>query len=208
MGVKSIIRGEDMYKFILNIIRFILFIVNGRIEVQNKHLIEEEGNYVLVAPHRSVIDPIPIAVAGFPDEYSFMVKEELMENKFFNWLFNKLNFVPVDRENPGPSVLRDPVRLLKEGKKSFMLFPTGSRYSDDIKSGAVIIARLSRKNIIPVVYDGPMTIKGIFRREKMIVRFGSPIEVNPKKDKELEKKYNEDIREAFDRLQNEIDPSK
>lgn len=113
-----------MYKFILYIIRFLLFIINGRIEVQNKHLIEEEDNYVLVAPHHSVIDPVPIAVGGFPDEYSFMVKEELMENKFFNWLFTQLNFVPVDRENPGPSVLRDPVRLLKEGKKSFMLFPT------------------------------------------------------------------------------------
>ena len=131
-----------------------------------------------------------------------------MENKFFNWLFTQLNFVPVDRENPGPSVLRDPVRLLKEGKKSFMLFPTGSRYSDDIKSGAVIIARLSRKNIVPVVYDGPKTVKDIFKRQKMIVRFGSPIQVDPKKDKELEKKYNQDIREAFDHLQNEIEMSK
>ena len=197
-----------MYKFILYIIRFLLFIINGRIEVQNKHLIEEEDNYVLVAPHHSVIDPVPIAVGGFPDEYSFMVKEELMENKFFNWLFTQLNFVPVDRENPGPSVLRDPVRLLKKGKKSFMLFPTGSRYSDDIKSGAVIIARLSRKNIVPVVYDGPKTVKDIFKRQKMIVRFGSPIQVDPKKDKELEKKYNQDIREAFDHLQNEIEMSK
>ena len=123
-------------------------------------------------------------------------------------LFNKLKFVAVNRENPGPSALKGPVRILKEGKKSFVLFPTGSRYSDDIKSGAVIIARLSRKNIVPVVYDGPLTFKDLFKRQKMIIRYGSPIKIDSKKDKELEEKYNRDIRDAFDRLQVEIDASK
>lgn len=197
-----------MYKFIVYGFRFIFFIINGRVEIQNKHLIEEEDNYVLVAPHRSLVDPFPIAIAGLPEEYSFMIKEELKENKFLNWLFNKLKFVAVDRENPGPSALKGPVRILKEGKKSFVLFPTGSRYSDDIKSGAVIIARLSRKNIVPVVYDGPLTFKDLFKRQKMIIRYGSPIKIDSKKDKELEEKYNRDIRDAFDRLQVEIDASK
>ena len=198
-----------MYKFIVRIIRFIIFIINGRVETQNKHVIEEEkDNYVLVAPHRSLIDPFPIAIASLPEEYSFMVKEELVENRFLNWLFNKLNFVPVDRENPGPSALKGPVRILKEGEKSFMLFPTGSRHSTEIKSGAVIIARLSKKNIVPVVYDGPLTFKGLFTRQKMIVRFGSPIKIDSKKNKELEKEYNQAIEDSFIRLQNEIDASK
>ena len=79
--MKSILRGENMYKFIVRIIRFIIFIINGRVETQNKHLIKEEGNYILVAPHRSLVDPVPIALAGFPEEYSFMIKEELVENE-------------------------------------------------------------------------------------------------------------------------------
>lgn len=197
-----------MYKFIMYVIRFLIFIINGRVETQNKHLIAEEDNYVLVAPHRSLVDPIPIALAGLPEEYSFMVKEELMENKFLNWLFNQLDSVAINRDNPGPSALKAPINILKEGKKSFMLFPTGSRYSDDIKSGAVIIARLSKKNIVPVVYDGPLTFKDLLKRQKMIVRYGSPIKIDPKKNKELEIKYNQDIRDAFDRIQAEIDASK
>lgn len=42
----------------------------------------------------------------------------------------------------------------------------------------------------------------------MIVRYGSPIKIDPKKNKELEIKYNQDIRDAFDRIQAEIDASK
>ena len=36
-----------------------------------------------------------------------------------------------------------------------MIFPTGSRYSADMKGGAILIAKLAKAPIVPAVYQGP-----------------------------------------------------
>lgn len=196
-----------MYTFIIYIVKFLLLIINGRIQVQGKeHL--PEGNYILVAPHHSYIDPVPIAIAGFPDYYIFMVKEELTDNKFLAFLIDKLEFLPVNRENPGPSVIKEPVKLLKAGEKSFMLFPTGSRHSTDMKNGAVTIAKMSGKPIVPVVYHGPLNMKSLFKRQNMVVRYGEPIKVDRSKPKDEMIEYNQKIEQAFEDLENKIKDKK
>lgn len=188
-----------MYTFLVYALKFLLFIFNGPLHSYGKNHLPEE-NYVLVAPHRSFIDPIAIAIAGYPDQYIFMVKEELMDNNILAFLIKKLDFVPVNRKNPGPSAIKKPIRYLKAGEKSFMLFPTGSRYSTDMKDGATTIARMSKKSIVPCVYVGPLTLKDIFKRQKMKVGFGPAITLDKGKDYD----YNQAMVQAFEDIEKQL----
>src|SRR5690625_7442902 len=84
---------------------------------------------------------------------------------------NKLNAFTVDRESPGPSSIKQPMRLIKEGKV-VGIFPSGTRTSEDVplKRGAVTIANYAKSPIVPAAYVGPNNFKELFRwkRPKLI----------------------------------------
>src|SRR5699024_12282973 len=88
----------------------------------------------------------------------------------------KLNAFPVDRENPGPSSLKIPHRLIKEDKV-VGIFPSGTRTSEDVplKRGAVTIANRSKAPIIHVAYTGPSNFKELLKRKKPQIIFGDTI---------------------------------
>ena len=79
----------------------------------------------------------------------------------------KIHAFPVDRENPGPSSIKTPIKLLKEGK-IVGIFPSGTRTSEDVplKRGAVTIAQMGKAPLVPAAYKGPSTGKALFKREK------------------------------------------
>ncbi len=107
------------YNFVIRLVHFLLLILNGRIHVQNKEKLPEGTTYVLAAPHRSWLDPVFIAIAAYPHTFTTMAKKELFDNKFVNFILRKMNAFPVDRANPGPSAIKHPVTVLKEGKMNF-----------------------------------------------------------------------------------------
>ena len=61
-----------------------------------------------------------------------------------------------------------------------MIFPSGTRHSDQLKSGVFIIAKLANKPIVPVIYQGPLSFKGILKRQNVEIRFGKPIYLDRK----------------------------
>jgi 1-acyl-sn-glycerol-3-phosphate acyltransferase len=105
-----------------------------------------------------------------------MAKKQLFEKRMLGWLLKKLNAFPVDRDNPGPSVLKVPKRLLSNGE-IVGIFPSGTRTNEQIalKQGAITIAQRSEVPIIPVVYNGPNNFKELFTRRKAHLIFGEPI---------------------------------
>lgn len=189
------------------IVRVLVAILNGNAHYQNKDKLPE-GRFILVAPHRTYIDPVYLALAASPEEFAFMAKKELFKNPIFRWLISNANAFPVDRSNPGPSAIKTPVKLLKEEKLSLIIFPTGTRHSDELKGGAATIAKLSGAPIVPAVYQGPLTIKDLLKRKKITVRFGDAffIDRKIKLNKESLKEFEEKIQTAFDQLDFEIDP--
>ena len=196
-----------IYKITLYIVRFILIVLNGFANYSGQEYLPKDNGYVLVAPHRSWIDPVMIAIAVYPQSLIFMAKQELFSWKPFAWFIKKLGAFPVNREKPGPSAIKHPVTMLKDEKKALVIFPTGTRYSDDIKGGAVTIARLAKVPILPVVYQGPLTLGDILKRKKMHVRIGQPIEVpQGKLSKEDLNQIDLVIKESFDQLDKEINP--
>lgn len=197
------------YRILRGTLRFLLAILNGNAHYENRDKLPTDTSYILVAPHRTWIDPVYLAIAASPKPFTFMAKKELFENPILSWIIRHANAFPVDRANPGPSAIKTPVKILKKGNLSLMIFPTGTRHSNEIKGGAATIAKLSGVPIIPAVYQGPMTLSGLLTRKKVTVRFGDPITIDRtvKLSKDNLKAIDEQIQHAFDQLDKEIDPS-
>lgn len=197
------------YNNVVRIVRALIFILNGKITVQNKEKLPVDQPYILAAPHRSWLDPVYIAIAAFPHVYSTMAKQELFGSKIIGWLLRKLHAFPVNREKPGPSALKQPVAILKEGKRNVLIFSTGSRYDSGIKGGTSAMARLAKVPIVPVVFQGPFTFGRLLKREKGIVRFGDPIELpkGVRLNKEELAEIDRKLFESFDQLDKEINPN-
>ncbi|SDJ70201.1 lysophospholipid acyltransferase family protein [Alkalibacterium thalassium] len=187
------------FSFVRLIVRLLILTLNGRYKVQGKENLPIDDNYILIAPHRSWIDPVYLVLAASPKQFSFMAKKELFKNPLFKWLITKMNAFPVDRKNPGPSAIKTPVKILKETDLGLVIFPTGTRHSTELKGGAVTIAKMSKKPIVPVVYHGPYTFKDLLKRQKATVRFGEPFIVEPKIEgiKDITAYYSEKIQDAF-----------
>lgn len=85
---------------------------------------------------------------------------------------------PVNRENPGPSTLKTPIKLLKE-EKCVGIFPGGTRTTEEIplKRGAVTIALKANALLIPVAYKGPATVKELLQGRRSIIEIGVPLEI-------------------------------
>ena len=194
------------YGFVMRFVKFFLFIVNGRTRVTGFENLPKDEKFVLVAPHKSLLDPVFIAVMAYPYRFSFMAKKELFEIPVLSWLIKKLNAFPVDRDNPGISAIKTPVNYLKNDELNVVVFPSGTRHSSELKGGAVTIARLGKSKIVPAVYHGPLKIRDVFLRKKTCVAFGEPFEVKRKIEgvKDINAYYSNVIQENFDTIQNQL----
>lgn len=196
------------YDVLHGIVVGLIWTINGRIKYMHRDRLPVNDNYILVGPHRSWWDPVWYAVAAFPKHFIFMAKIELFKFPPLAWLIRAAGAFPVDRENVGPSVIKVPVRELKSGDRSLIMFPSGSRHSAELKSGTILIAKMSGKPIVPAVYQGPVKFSQLFKRNNTTINFGEPIVVDRKDklDKENITKYTQMIQDAFDRLDQEINP--
>jgi len=190
------------------IVRFLLFVLNGNSEFQNKAALPQNENYILVAPHRTWWDPLYMAVGARPKKFSFMAKEELFKNPILRFILVHANAFPVDRQKPGPSAIKTPVKLLKNSDLSLIMFPSGTRHSTELKGGMALIAKMAKVKIVPCVYQGPLTFKDLLKRKKVTMRFGEPIDISDIKkiDKEGLALVESRIQTSFDQLDQAIDP--
>ena len=92
---------DMLYTFLVKIVNPFLNLINGRPKIYNRENIPE-GNYIIIAPHRTWMDPVLLALAVWPKKFSFMAKKELFKNPIASKFLKALNAYPVDRKNPGP----------------------------------------------------------------------------------------------------------
>lgn len=195
------------YSFIRVVARVLVFLINGNTHYENKAALPD-GPYVLVGPHRTWWDPIFFALAGSPRKFSFMAKQELFQNPILRWILVHANAFGVDRAHPGPSVIKTPVKTLRDGKLSVIIFPSGSRYDNELKGGAVLIAKLAKVPIVPAVYQGPLKFSHLFLRKRVTIRFGAPIAIPAGRvNDEITAQVGDEMQAAFDQLDKEIDPN-
>lgn len=200
--------SQMFFSFMRGFCRVLFFVINGNLEIQNKEKLPQNENYILVAPHRTWWDPLYLAVAARPKKFAFMAKEELFKNPIIRFILVHANAFPVNRQKPGPSAIKTPVKLLKNTDLSLIMFPSGSRYSSELKGGMTVIARMAKVRIVPCVYQGPLTLGDLFLRKKVIVRFGDPIDISDvkKSDKAGIAVVDERLMNAFNQLDYEVNP--
>ncbi|WP_323704569.1 lysophospholipid acyltransferase family protein [Mammaliicoccus sp. Dog046] len=199
-----------MYKFASSLLHNVFQKFGKQIVTINKEKVPEEP-YIVTCTHTGYVEVIMLALSLYPTEINYMAKKELFSKDWSNKFFHSLNAFPVDREKPGPSTLKIPVKLLNQGK-SVGIFPSGQRAATGeapLKRGAATIAVLSNKPIVPAAFEGPKEVKSIFTfREKSFIKFGEPIDPNefPKELKKSEKiaKVMELLEERTNKLQEEV----
>lgn len=201
-------RKSMFYRFMRVLVRGVLFIFNGSFEIQNKEALPKDENYILVAPHRTWWDPLYMAVAARPKQFAFMAKEELFKNALLRYILKHSNAFPVNRKNPGPSAIKTPVKILKDTDLSLIMFPSGTRHSKDLKGGMAMIAKMAKVRIVPCVYQGPLTLKDLFNRKKVVLAFGEPIDISDIKKINAESLQIVEtrIQGAFDQLDYAVNP--
>lgn len=188
-----------LYRFAAFVVKIFLSIF-GRIKIYHKERLPKSGGYVIACTHTGWVDILWLGIATMPTKLHFMAKKELFENGFTRWLLTNLKAFPVNRENPGPSAIKIPKKLLKEGEV-IGIFPSGTRTQEDVplKRGAVTIAMTSNVPLVPAAYVGPNNFSDLKKRQKPKIIYGEPIIANPempKKEKmefltkELEKRTN------------------
>lgn len=196
------------YRIIRTIARAIICLLNGHLHVHGKENLPD-SNYILVAPHRTWFEPVLFALAASPRTFMFMAKVELFKNPILRFILVHAHAFPVDRKHPGPSVVKVPIKGLKRGNDSLMLFPSGTRHSAALKGGVLLIARLSKKPVVPVIYQGPLTFKALLKRQPLNVCFGKPVALTfpAKMTKEAEAAMFSQIEQAWDDLDAQQNPN-
>jgi len=171
------VKPYKLYDFFMVIIRRLWTRVFFDVTVVGReNLPEDAGNYILASNHLHAIDPLFLATASHL-RWRFIAKIELFrKSKLIAWFLTQCGGFPVDRGNADRRALDYSVAILTDGRAGLAIFPEGSRSLDGLpqepKTGAVVIARRAKANIIPcsIWHEGDLK----FRR-KVTIRFGEVI---------------------------------
>ena len=145
-----------------------------KFEVIGAENIPSEGNLIIAANHKSNLDPIFVASAvNKKRKMTAIAKEELFKNKILAKILNKVEIIPINRQNPGLGTIK---RILKYIKNDYALvmFPEGTRSKTDdfnnAKAGLSLFATKAKADIVPcTIYSSYK----LFKPAK--IYFGEPI---------------------------------
>lgn len=167
-----------LYNFGARLIGILLWLNGAKAKVYGKQNLPKEGGYIIACTHNGYVDIFNLGVSLMPRQIHFMAKKQLFDITVLGPLIKRLNAFPVDRDNPGPSVIKIPRQLIKEGKV-VGIFPSGTRSTENVelKQGAITIAQLSKAQIVPAAYVGPRNLGEVFKRQKGYLIYGKPFTV-------------------------------
>lgn len=131
--------------------------LNITLEIKNKEKIPQDGKYLLISNHKSIIDPLIVELALEQSNiYGHWIAKKELYNSFFFGLFTRnAGSILLDRESKNmSSFFKDVKDVVKEGHSVF-IFPEGTRNKEDtpissFKEGARLIALKNRLPILPV----------------------------------------------------------
>ncbi len=140
--------------------------------VQNKEgLVGNEGGLIIASNHVSFLDP-PLVGSAIREPIFYFARKTLFDHPVANFIFTRVNALPVDQSRPEISVLKRIIALLKEDEK-VLIFPEGERSWDGTMNmegqpGIGMIVSKSRVPVLPVRLFGPE--KALARGSKKIRR--------------------------------------
>lgn len=131
--------------------------LNIKIKVINEEKLPQDGQYLLISNHRSIIDPLIVEIATQHSSIFgyWIAKKELYDSLFFGKFTRNAGTILLDREASQMSgFFKDIKSCVKDGNSVF-IFPEGTRNKTnaeltDFKEGSQIIAIKNRLPILPV----------------------------------------------------------
>ena len=163
-----------MLYWILRPLLMLFYKVFYRVKVFGKENLVKKGRNLVVCNHLCKMDVFVVA-ALYPNKTIFMSKIEWYKNKFFGSLLKKLGSIPLDRDKPSLTSIKEGLQVLKDNKR-LGIFPEGRRNFEtndlqEIKQGTALFAVKGQALITPVIiYD---RLK-MFKKSYVIV--GKPID--------------------------------
>ena len=144
------------------LVRFLFFVTANliyKIRVKGDHLLKEVKGALLIVNHISLLDAFVI-VASVPRNVRFVMLKDIYENPWFNWLFKRLNMIPVPKEKT-PESLDEFNRICQEEINAghiVCIFPEGqlsrNGHVQGFKKGIEHIAKGIDAPIIPMHMEG------------------------------------------------------
>ncbi|MGK0255693.1 MAG: 1-acyl-sn-glycerol-3-phosphate acyltransferase [Arcobacteraceae bacterium] len=149
--------SKEIFDLRLEYAKLVLEKLNISVEVINKDKIPQDGQYLLISNHRSIVDPLIVEMALADKNINgfWVAKKELYNSFFFGTFTRNAGTVLLDRDASNmASFFKDTKVIVKEGQSIF-IFPEGTRNKDNtplssFKEGSRIIALKNRLPILPV----------------------------------------------------------
>ncbi|PVE79151.1 1-acyl-sn-glycerol-3-phosphate acyltransferase [Microbacterium testaceum] len=159
-----------------------------RPRVEGRENVPRTGPVIFASNHLSFIDSIAIPVAA-PRPVHFMAKSAYFEKWASRQFFTAIGAIPVER-GAGQKALDalDQQRVLLEDGRAVALYPEGTRSLDGRlykgRTGVAFLALQTGAPVVPVGLIGtdkamPVGAKFPSTKERITVRFGTPLDVSP-----------------------------
>lgn len=154
-----------------------------RVRFTNSPPVEMRGGGVLVANHRSSVDPFFVQLSA-GRRVHWMVAREYCENIVLGPLLRALQAIPTNRSGMDTGATKQAIRLAKEGRLVGM-FPEGRlNHTRDplvsVRSGAALVAVRAGVPIIPIYIKGSPYRREVwsplFMPAQVKITFGEPID--------------------------------
>jgi len=146
------------------------------VKIENPEKLPQEGQYLIVANHRSIIDPpiIEVALKNTTIFGPWISKKELYNSFFFGLFVRNAGSILLDREKSQMSgFFAETKEAVKRGESIF-IFPEGTRNKTDralttFKEGSRLIALKNRLPILPVYIktDADKVLKNALNDSKL-----------------------------------------
>lgn len=200
MGLRGTrMRVGPALRFTVIVLKPFLLAVTKREWRGTEHITEIDGGLVLASNHLSWFDPIVIShmLVDNARPPRFLAKEAIFRVPFIGWIVTDAGQIPVYRETADAAkAIRDAVSAVERGE-CVVVYPEGTLTRDpdlwpmSAKTGAVRIALLSGRPLIPMAQWGAQRIMRPYKKELRIIprkridiRVGAPIDLSdlPKGD--------------------------
>jgi len=183
-----------------------------RFRVQGVERIPRKGAGVIVAPHRSWLDPACVGGAC-PRPIRFLIMDRVYHSPRTHWFYRGLHSIPVATDGSDSiRALRAALRALKRGEL-VGVFPEGRVFSEQepgpIQPGAALLAMRARVPVVPLFIRGSSRAWPHGRRFPrpwpVSVRVGPAIDPSEQNGREGVAEMIQRIQGAWDRLAAEED---
>jgi len=177
----SFIVPSYTYPMLKSFAKTFVYILGVRVKVEGKF--PENGPYIIMANHTSMIDPF-LWGTFMKGKFTGIVANKNMNYPIYGWLLKRMNAVAIDRNNRTESIkrIKNAEKVLNQGYH-IGLHPEGTRTltgkMNPLKKGGFHMAKNTNTSILPIGFDGAFNFKPknrfTIRPTKVIIRIGDVI---------------------------------